>query len=184
MTQATTTADTANGEAGYQLVSMVVTGQQLGVRIQAVREILGPQRLTRVPLAAVEIAGVFNRRGRVVTAIDLEHRLGLAGGGTEPGRAMHPVVEHAGTLWSLPVDRVGDILTPPHERLEHDPGGLPPAWRPLARGVHRLAGALLVELDVGRLLEPKRPASSDRPGVGHAGGGVDGPRCRLARSRH
>ena len=36
-----------------------------------------PERLTRVPLAPPEIAGVLNLRGRIVTAIDMRRRLDL-----------------------------------------------------------------------------------------------------------
>ena len=36
-----------------------------------------PERLTRVPLASSEIAGVLNLRGRIVTVVDMRARLGL-----------------------------------------------------------------------------------------------------------
>ena len=34
-----------------------------------------PERLTRVPLAAAEIAGLLNLRGRIVTVVDMRCRL-------------------------------------------------------------------------------------------------------------
>ena len=42
-----------------------------------VRDILGEQPITRIPLAPPEIAGSLNLRGRIVTAIDLRRRLHL-----------------------------------------------------------------------------------------------------------
>lgn len=154
---ASTTGTASSIGAAHQLVSMVVAGQELGVRIHAVRDILGCQTLAQVPLAAPEIAGVLNLRGRIVTAIDLRRRLGI-GGCTASAAAMNVVVEHQGELYSLLVDSVGDILTLPDSGFERDPASLPPTWRSLASGVHRLEQALLVELDIARVLDLKAAA--------------------------
>jgi len=136
-----------------QLVSMVVAEQQFGVRIDAVRDILGFQHLAKVPLAAAEIAGVLNLRGRIVTAIDLARRLRIERSSVRPAeQAMNIVVEHRGELYSLLVDRVGEVLTLGEARFEADTGNLPAAWRPLAHGIFRLDEALLVELDIERVL--------------------------------
>jgi purine-binding chemotaxis protein CheW len=136
-----------------QLVSMIVAEQRFGVRIDAMRDILGFQQLARVPLAAAEIAGVLNLRGRIVTAIDLGSRLGIQHGkdrSTE--QAMNIVVDHRGELYSLLVDRVGEVLTPGNDRFEADTGSLLARWRLLARGIFRLDDALLVEVDIERVL--------------------------------
>jgi len=136
-----------------QLVSMVVAEQQFGVRIDAVRDILGFQHLAKVPLAAAEIAGVLNLRGRIVTAIHLGRRLTIERASALPAdQAMNIVVDHRGELYSLLVDRVGDVLTLGEERFEADTSSLPASWRPLAHGIFRLDEALLVELDIERVL--------------------------------
>lgn len=136
-----------------QLVSMVVAEQQFGVQIDAVRDILGFQQLAKVPLAPVEIAGVLNLRGRVVTAVDLARRLGIERRrALAADQAMNIVVDHRGELYSLLVDRVGDVLTLGEDRFEADTSSLPTPWRPLARGIFRLDEALLIELDVERVL--------------------------------
>ena len=136
-----------------QLIGMTVAAQQFGVRIEAVRDILGPQQLAKVPLAPSEIAGVLNLRGRVVTAIDLARRLGIDRDDKRPAdQAMNIVVEDRGELYSLLVDRVGVVLTLGAERFEADGSSLPQHWRPLAHGLFRLDDALLVELDIERVL--------------------------------
>lgn len=136
-----------------QLVSMVVEGQLQAVRKDVVRDILGSQELARVPLAPAEIAGVLNLRGRIVTAIDLRRRLGMACR-SDHGAAssMHVMVDHQGELYSLLVDRVGEVLTLSDDRFEAEGGNLPPRWRPLAHGIFRLDEALLVELDIAGVL--------------------------------
>ena len=58
-----------------------------GLPILRVQDVFAPERITRVPLAAPEIAGVLNLRGRIVTLIDLRRRLGL--GAREDGAHRH-----------------------------------------------------------------------------------------------
>ena len=112
---------------------------------------LGPQPITRIHRAPADVAGALNLRGRLVTAIDIRHRLGL--GRTEkPHKNMSIVVEHAGELYSLVVDAIGEVLALSNDTLERVPSTLDPRWREVSSGVHRLEGRLLVTLDVDRLL--------------------------------
>ena len=61
-------------------LTLAVAGQHCALPAAAVRDVLGPQALTRFPLAPPDIAGCLNLRGRIVTAIDLRRRLGLPAG--------------------------------------------------------------------------------------------------------
>ena len=67
------------GSAGdrHEFVSITVADQLFGIPVLQVQDVLGPQRITRIPLAPAEVAGSLNLRGRIVTAIDLRTRLGL-----------------------------------------------------------------------------------------------------------
>jgi purine-binding chemotaxis protein CheW len=142
----------ADVPAGPQLLTLTLARQAVGIPVDAVRDVLGPQELTPVPLAAPEIAGVLNLRGRIVTAINLRVRLGVAGdGGGRNG--MNVVIDHQGELYSLLVDAVGDVLEPPAERLEGDVSALNAGWREMATGIYPLGDHLLVVLDVGRVLD-------------------------------
>ena len=67
----------SNGEALIEYVTVLLGGQLFGLPISQVQDVFMPQRLTRVPLARPEIAGVLNLRGRIVTAIDMHCRLAL-----------------------------------------------------------------------------------------------------------
>ena len=70
-----------------EYVTATIGGQLFGLPISGVQDVFMPERLTRVPLAAPEFAGMLNLRGRIVTAVDMRLRLGLApaeAGITEP----------------------------------------------------------------------------------------------------
>ncbi len=51
-----------------EYVTAMIGGQLFGLPIARVQDVFVPERLTRVPLAPPEIAGVLNLRGRIVTA--------------------------------------------------------------------------------------------------------------------
>jgi purine-binding chemotaxis protein CheW len=136
-------------------VTMTIAEQLFGIPVLAVQDVLGPQRITRIPLAPPEVAGALNLRGRIVTAIDVRRRLALAPRAAEnPG--MSVVVDHKGELYSLIVDSVGEVLTLPGDAYERNPTTLDPRWREVAGGIYRLQGKLLVVLEVARMLEFKR----------------------------
>jgi purine-binding chemotaxis protein CheW len=144
--------------AARDLVSVVVADHAFGIPVEHVRDVLLPRRLTRIPLAPPEVAGMLNLRGRIVVAIDLRRRLGFAPAPTEM-RQMCVVVEHEGELYSLLVDAVGDVLCPETSSFEANPSTLDPVWRDVSAGIYRLEATLLVLLDVARTLA-LRPASA------------------------
>ena len=131
----------------------VVAGQLVGIPVDTVQDILGAQRITPVPMAAREVAGVLNLRGRIVTAINLRRRLKIPDPADGQTSGMSVVVAHEGELYSFLIDQVGEVLTPPADRFERDVVSLSPAWRDVATGIFRLEGQLLVLLDVGRVLQ-------------------------------
>ncbi|MGK7867246.1 chemotaxis protein CheW [Falsiroseomonas sp. E2-1-a20] len=132
-------------------LTLAVAGQACGVPVLVVRDVLGPQTITRIPLAPPEVAGSLNLRGRIVTAVDLRRRLGLPI--REPDRQpMSIVVEIAGELYSMLADSVGEVVPLRQEDSASNPPTLDAVWRDVSRGVHRRDGQLLIVLDVERVL--------------------------------
>jgi purine-binding chemotaxis protein CheW len=141
----------ATGEDTQVLVTLTVGDQLCGIPVLGVRDILGEQTITRIPLAPPEIAGSLNLRGRIVTAIDLRRRLRLPP--PAPGQArMSVVAEQSGELYALLVDQVSEVLSLDASLFERNPPTLEKAWADFSTGIFRLDGRLLVVLDVSRLL--------------------------------
>ncbi|MBF0269010.1 MAG: chemotaxis protein CheW [Alphaproteobacteria bacterium] len=140
-------------------VTMFIDGQMFGIPVLTVQDVLGPQKVTRIPLAPREVAGSLNLRGRIVTAIDVRRRLGLKDreGVTKPG--MSVVVDMNGELYSLLIDSVGEVLSLRSASFERNPPTLDALWREFSTGIYRLDGKLLVVLDVQRLLDLGRSES-------------------------
>jgi purine-binding chemotaxis protein CheW len=135
-----------------EYVTAAVGEQLFGLPIARAQDVFVVDRLTRVPLAAPEIAGVLNLRGRIVTAIDLRRRLGLAPVAEERKR-MAIGIEHKGESYGLLIDAIGEVMRLPTSEREDNPINLDPRLARVSTGVHRLDDRLLVVLDVDRVLD-------------------------------
>jgi purine-binding chemotaxis protein CheW len=133
-------------------VTFTAADQLFGLPIERVQDVFKPARMTRVPLAGSEIAGVLNLRGRIVTAIHLSNRLDLQSRPDErPPMAIG--IECGAESFGLLVDGVGEVLKLPDGEREANPINLDRKLARVSAGVFRLDGQLLVVLDVDRVLE-------------------------------
>ncbi len=148
----------ASANTSKEFVTFVLANQWLGIPVGAVQEVLVAQRIARVPLAPVAIAGFLNLRGQIVTAIDLRTTLGLplrAGG--EP--FMNVVVRQEGELFAFMVDDVGDVLAVDSDTIEDTPATLDARWRSACSGIVRRESDLLLILDVQAFLRLDQPTT-------------------------
>ena len=135
-----------------EYVTALIGGQLFGLPILHVQDVFIPERLTRVPLAPPEIAGVLNLRGRIVTLIDMRGRLGLDKR-NDGAASMAIGVESRGESYGLLIDSVGEVLKLDDNAREANPINLDPRLARVSAGIHRLEGQLLMVLDVDRVLE-------------------------------
>lgn len=143
--------ETALDTSSSDYLTIMIAGQRFGIAVLQVQDVLREQKVTRIPLASPEVAGSLNLRGRIVTAIDVRRKLKL------PDRdanetSMSVVVEHEDELFSLIIDRVGEVISLKDESFENNPGTLDPAWRDISNGIYQLENDLLVIIDVSKLL--------------------------------
>jgi len=133
-------------------VTAMIDGQLFGLPIVRVQDVFIPERLTRVPLAPPEIAGVLNLRGRIVTLIDLRRRFGL-GEHKEGGDVMAIGVESRGESYGLLIDRVGEVVELDGVAREPNPVNLDQRLAQMSSGIYQLDNQLLIVVDVDRVLD-------------------------------
>ncbi len=141
-------------EAGCVLVTATVADQLVGLPIGRVRDVFAVPRLTPVPLAPPDVAGLLNLRGRVVTALDLRRRLGLPAPPDADRDRMAVGIEAGTDLYGLLVDGVGDIVTASPADLAPPPRHLDAAWAELTSAICTMDDRFMVVLDVDALLFP------------------------------
>lgn len=133
-----------------QVLSVFLGNQAFGIPIFEIQDVLRSLELTHVPLAPRHIEGICNLRGRIVTAINLRKRI------QEKNEIsvdhMSVVIEWNGELYSLLVDRVGDVLTLEKTDIEEPPLNLNASWREISQGVHQLDQSIMVILDADKII--------------------------------
>src|SRR4029079_1723941 len=102
------TKKTQSGEgAMVEYVTAMIGGQLFGLPISRVQDVFIPERMTRVPLASSDVAGVLNLRARIATAFDMRPRLGLPK--NDSGRPPMAIgVDLRGESYGLLIDSVGE----------------------------------------------------------------------------
>jgi purine-binding chemotaxis protein CheW len=135
-----------------EFVTFTVAGQMFGLPISRVQDVFKPSRITRVPLAGAQIAGVLNLRGRIVTAIDMRQRIEAEQRENDASPTAIGI-EAKGESFGLLVDAVGEVLSLQDVEREPNPINLGGNLAALSDGIYRLEGHLLVVLDVDRVLD-------------------------------
>lgn len=140
-----------------QLVSFHLGGEEFGLEILRVQEIIRMLDLTRVPNAPDFVEGVINLRGRVIPVIGLRKRFGLDSRPHDKQTRI-VIVEVKGTVVGFVVDSVSEVLRIPCDAVEPPPR-LARAEYELVSGVGKLDNRLLLLLDVDRLMSETEQAA-------------------------
>lgn len=134
-------------------LTVYIGNARLGIPILQIQSVLTPQDVTPIPLADSAFLGLMNMRGRVVTVISLANVLeNIHSKPRDPKQGMHIVIEEGHDLFSLFVDRVGDVIEVMSENKETPPPTMSRHWRQYVRAVCKLKGELMVLLDTASIL--------------------------------
>lgn len=139
-----------------QLVGFHVGGEEFGINILRVQEIIRSQQLTRVPNSPDCMEGVMNLRGKIIPVIALRKRFGLDE--VPPDRQNRiVVVEIQGNVLGFVVDAVSEVLRIPADTVEAPPR-LGAVEREYVAGVGKIGDRLLILLDADRLMSSSEEA--------------------------
>ena len=144
-------SDQGADQSTQEYITVIIADQLFGLPILQVQDVFTPEAVAKVPLAAPDIAGVLNLRGRIVTAINMRERLGLPP--LEDGNTGMAVgIESNGESYGLIVDKVCEVHRVSQDTFEANPANLDSRWAAVSAGVHRLEDSLMVIIDVEKAL--------------------------------
>ena len=135
-----------------QYATFEVAGQLFGLDVSKVQEVLSFHEYTPVPLAPSSVGGLFNLRGQVIAAVDLRVQLGLPRQELQ-GAVMNVILRGDDEPVSLLVDRIGEVIDLDDREFEPPPQTLTGPTRELVTGTVKLAGRLMLAVDVARALD-------------------------------
>lgn len=135
-----------------QLVIFGLAGEEFGMNISQVREIIRMQDITPMPKAPEFIKGVINLRGQIIAVMDLAHRFGLAETErTEKTRIV--VTEVKENTVGLIVDEVPEVLRLSEDDIDPTPEMIESQIHSdFIRGVGKLGDRLIIMLDANKIL--------------------------------
>lgn len=130
-------------------------GEEYGVHIRQVQEIIRVGSVTIVPNSPSYMEGVINLRGRVLPVLNLRKKLGVPEAGvTKDSRVV--VTEVGGKTLGLLVDSVSHVIKVPAEVVEAAPEEVLEIDTDYITGVCKLPKRLVILLDLDKLLRKEK----------------------------
>ena len=102
---------TAASGLGGTYLTFALGGEEYGIEILKVREIIGVLPITSVPGSPPTMIGVINLRGKVIPVISMRRRFAMAEAEAHPHNVIIVVEGGAQGLIGLAVDRVSEVAS-------------------------------------------------------------------------
>lgn len=134
-----------------QLVTFRVGGEEFGLDVFSVHEILRYQGVTPVPRAPAFVEGVLDVRGSVIPVVDLRRRFEVREFAWDDDTRI-VLVEYSGERLGLVVDSVTEVLRAPETSISPPPAYIRGLAAEFVRGIVRLEQRLVILIDLERIL--------------------------------
>lgn len=136
---------------GGKFLTFFLAGEEYGLEILKVHEIIGMLPITRVPRTPRFIRGVVNLRGKVIPIVDLRRKFGMPEA-EDSGETCIIVVAIAGLQMGIVVDRVSEVLDIASEQVEPAPAFGCDVDTSFILGIGKAEGRVRILLDIDRAL--------------------------------
>ncbi|NOY86167.1 MAG: purine-binding chemotaxis protein CheW [Deltaproteobacteria bacterium] len=138
-------------EERIQVLTFLLAGEEYGLNIMDIKEIVRPKDPTEVPRTPHYVLGIISLRGMIVPIFDVRKRLGLTSTELNPKNRII-VVNLKEHFFGLLVDSVVQVLDIPLSRIEPPPeivGGVEGEY---CRGIGRVDDRLIILLNLQKIL--------------------------------
>jgi purine-binding chemotaxis protein CheW len=137
-----------------QFISYTVGGEEYGIEISKIHEIIRVTSIAGIPHTPPFVAGVVNLRGEIVPIISMREILGYPHAApTRNSRIV--VVGVSGTTVGLLVDAVYHVLSLPESSLLPPPPVLETGNVKFIKGVAKIGSRLIIFIDLEKLIDFK-----------------------------
>jgi purine-binding chemotaxis protein CheW len=143
----------ANGQEGKYL-TFTLAGEEYGIGILKVKEIIGLMSVTSVPQAPDFVKGVINLRGKVIPITDLRLKFGLPEGeATDKTCIIVVEVGHdqCRVQMGIMVDSVSEVLNVKAGEIQDTPSFGSAVETDFSLGMAKVEGGVKILLDIDRV---------------------------------
>ena len=138
-------------QSGGKFLTFFLAGEEYGIEILKVREIIGMMPITSVPRTPSFVRGVINLRGKVIPVIDLRLKFSMeAQEQTEETCTI--VVQAQGIQMGIIVDRVSEVVNIAGEEIEETPSFGGEINTGYLLGIGKSRGKVKLLLDIDKVL--------------------------------
>jgi len=139
-------------QENLHLVAFELSGEEFGVDIMQVSEVIPVPRITRIPQAPECIKGLINLRGKILVVIDLNKRLGFSSKETD-NLSRIIIVEIRDIVIGMLVNSVKEVIRLPLSSIEPTPEMIKSKINAeYLNGVGKTGNRLLILLNLARVL--------------------------------
>jgi len=148
-TNSVSKTDTVN--SGGKFLTFYLAGEEYGIAILKVHEIIGVMPITSVPRTPVFIRGVINLRGKVIPVVDLRLKFEIPAQ-DQTSETCIIVVHVQGIEIGVVVDRVSEVLNIAGADIEDAPSFGAGVSTDFILGIGKSQGKVKILLDIDRVL--------------------------------
>jgi purine-binding chemotaxis protein CheW len=139
-----------------QFCTFFINDIYFGIDVMQVQEVVRFQEITPIPLAPLDIAGLINLRGQIITVIDLKCRLDMSKELMVDEHGSFNIILCTGLeLVSLLVDEMGDVVEIIDSEIEDTPATLNGNIRQMLYGTYQFDDSFLLILNAEKVLGSK-----------------------------
>ena len=137
-------------DLGAEYLTFLLAGEEYGVEILKVREIIGVMDITEVPQTPDFVRGVINLRGKVIPVMDLRSKFRLTVAQYDDQTCI--IVVDIGVLMGVIVDTVQEVHNIPTAEIEEPPNLGASVDTTFILGMGKVDGSVKILLDIDRVL--------------------------------
>ena len=153
----TITSDLDAHEGKYLTFSLA--GEEYGLEILKVREIIGIMDITAVPQMPPHVKGVVNLRGKVIPVVDLRLKFGMES--AEYTEATCIIVVDVGTLVGIIVDTVQEVLDIESAQIDPPPPLGASVDTTFILGMGKVREEVKILLDINKVLNEEKALATE-----------------------
>ncbi|MDY6952937.1 MAG: chemotaxis protein CheW [Thermodesulfobacteriota bacterium] len=145
----------ASADKASKYLTFTLAGEDYGIGIRKIKEIIGMMPITSVPQTPVHVKGVINLRGKVIPVVDLRLRFDMEATDYAE-RTCIVVVEIPGqsgtVLNGIVVDSVSEVLNIKDEDIEEAPQYGAKLHTDYLLGIAKTEGGVKILLDIDHIV--------------------------------
>ena len=152
--------DVSRHDELIQLVSFMLSGEEYGVEVLKVHEIIRMPTITKMPNVPQHVEGIINLRGKVIPIISMRSRFNLMES-EDSSQTRIIIMEVCGSLTGFIVDSVSEVIRIHSSEIQPPPsmvlsGGI---GQEFITGIFNHADRLLIIMDIDRMFSDEERQS-------------------------